>query len=241
LISLHATCRFLGHVPALPEVAKQRRHGRVIFPAEKGGQSGCGKGGMTEKQHMAAILKLPCSKRSACMSPNSHLTISPQKDANYSWLPGVEQDSLARESSNSQTGAPLIVAIDDSPTVRRIIEALCQRQQLRVRTFSSGVSAISAWEQGDLPVPDLILLDIEMPGPNGYTLTRWCGSQPALQNVPIILLSGHQDRWHMLRGRFAGADDYLSKPFQSNQLVQMLIDKLARVRPDWHVSERSTH
>lgn len=134
---------------------------------------------------------------------------------------------------------PLVVIIDDSLTMRRILETLCQRLHLRVRSFPAGEPAIAAWEQGDLPAPDLILMDIELPGPNGYALTRWCASQPALQHTPIILLSGHQDGWHKLRGKWAGAVEYLPKPFQTAHLVKVLLDILARVRPDWQPQERS--
>jgi CheY-like chemotaxis protein len=175
------------------------------------------------------------------MSPGTYGITLSLKDANSHSLPVVKHNQGRSQvgESAAQENCPLIVIIDDSLTVRRIVETLCQRHHLRVRSFSAGAPAIRAWEQGDLPAPDVILMDIELPGDSGYALTRWCASQPVLQHTPVILLSGHQDKWHMLRGRWAGAYDYLPKPFQSGHLVKKLLDVLTRVRPDWQVPERS--
>ena len=114
---------------------------------------------------------------------------------------------------------PLVLAVDDSLTIRRIIPAILEPACFRAMTACGGEEAL---EKVMSVVPDLILLDVEMPGMNGYQVAREFRKLQPLRRTPIVILSGTMmDR---LRGRLAGANDYVPKPFEPERLLEV-IDK----------------
>lgn len=109
---------------------------------------------------------------------------------------------------------PVILVIDDSLVVRRILENSLTRAGLRVISFPDGFAAMRALSQGTAPLPDLLLLDVELPKLDGYELARRFRATRSFARLPIILLSGHASLMDKLRGRLAGATTYLTKPFR---------------------------
>ncbi|HEU5369410.1 MAG TPA: response regulator [Ktedonobacterales bacterium] len=112
---------------------------------------------------------------------------------------------------------PVVLVVDDSPTVRKMVQLTLQRENMRVIAASDGLGALAAVADED---PDLILLNILLPRMDGYRICRIIRDKMEFRHVPIILV-GEEDRFYDKdRGRFAGSSDYLTKPFDSVELVQ---------------------
>ncbi|MDE1166162.1 MAG: EAL domain-containing protein [Pseudomonas sp.] len=112
------------------------------------------------------------------------------------------------------TPATLLI-VDDEPTVRKLLEVLLQNQGYRTLVAGSGEQALALVEQQP---PDLILLDIMMPGMDGYEVARQLKANGETSNIPIIMLSALGDHGARLSGLEAGAEDFLSKPVESGEL-----------------------
>ena len=121
---------------------------------------------------------------------------------------------------------PVVLVVDDSPTVRKIVQLTLQRENMRVITASDGLSALAAVADED---PDLILLDIMLPRMDGYNICRIIRDKMEFRHIPIIMLSGKDGLFDKVRGRLAGSSEYLTKPFDSVELVQSVKKHLANV------------
>ena len=119
---------------------------------------------------------------------------------------------------------PVVLVVDDSPSVRKIVQLTLQREQMRVITASDGLSALAAVADED---PDLILLDIMLPRMDGYNICRIIRDKMEFKHIPIIMLSGKDGLFDKVRGRLAGSSEYLTKPFDSVELVQSVKKHLA--------------
>jgi len=117
------------------------------------------------------------------------------------------------------TGPARILVVDDTLTNRRLLEAVLEPQGYAVAGAGSGEDALAIIAARP---PDLVLLDIVMPGMSGYDVCRAIRSDPATQALPVIVLtsSGDEDK---VRAIDAGADDFIARPFDQPEL-------LARVR-----------
>ena len=97
-----------------------------------------------------------------------------------------------------------VMVIDDSLTVRKIMESSLRREGFQAVSFPDGLQAMSALSRGEIPVPDLILLDVGLPKMNGYEIARTFRQKNRLGNTVIIMLSGRDGVFDKLRGRMAG-------------------------------------
>lgn len=116
-----------------------------------------------------------------------------------------------------------ILLADDSSTIRRIVELSFSGGEVRVASASSGVEALA---QLDRLQPELVLADIVMPAPDGYELCRRIKASE--HPVPVVLLAGTFEHFDEERARACGADGYLLKPFEAEQLrdkVQALLQR----------------
>ncbi len=111
---------------------------------------------------------------------------------------------------------PLVMVVDDSPTVRKLVSLTLERRGYRVVSAFDGVAAIK--ELG-LCRPDLILLDINMPRLDGYRLCKLIKKHEATQSIPVVMLSGKDGMFDKLRGRLVGCTDYITKPFEADALT----------------------
>ncbi len=128
-------------------------------------------------------------------------------------------DSVLRELCESLAERPLILAVDDSPTVRRLVSITLERQGHRVRTAVHGLDGLAKFRE---ETPDLVLLDLTMPEMDGYELCKALRRSPGGKHLPILMLSGNDGVFDKVRGKMAGTTDYLSKPFQREALLEAL-------------------
>jgi len=115
-----------------------------------------------------------------------------------------------------------VMVIDDSLTVRKIMETSLRREGFQTISFPDGLQAMSALSRGDVPVPDLILLDIGLPKMDGYEIARAFKQKNRLGNTVIIMLSGRDGVFDKLRGRLAGAKEYITKPFKTADVIAVV-------------------
>lgn len=119
-------------------------------------------------------------------------------------------------ADSSADGRPLVMVVDDSPTVRKLVSLTLERRGYRVISAFDGVAAIK--ELGSCR-PDLILLDINMPRLDGYRLCKLIKKHEATQAIPVVMLSGKDGMFDKLRGRLVGCSDYITKPFEADALT----------------------
>ncbi|MAT43826.1 MAG: response regulator receiver protein [Anaerolineaceae bacterium] len=111
--------------------------------------------------------------------------------------------------------AERILAVDDNPVNLKVVRATLIRAGYDVFTASNGLEALAILEE---MVPDIILLDITMPDMDGYEVCRRLRAKPETAHVPVMMLTAHDSLDEKVKGFEAGADDYLTKPFQPAEL-----------------------
>ncbi|MEL7186338.1 MAG: hybrid sensor histidine kinase/response regulator, partial [Pseudomonadota bacterium] len=114
---------------------------------------------------------------------------------------------------------PVALVVDDSITVRRVTERFLQRNGLRCITAKDGLDAISVMQD---TVPDVILLDIEMPRMDGYEFASHVRNDSRVKDVPIIMITSRVGDKHRARAIELGVNDYLGKPYQDTQLLEAI-------------------
>jgi DNA-binding response OmpR family regulator len=102
-----------------------------------------------------------------------------------------------------------ILIIEDDDLVARTIERCLRRQAFRVNVANSGVAGLRAAHR---KVPDLVILDVMMPGMDGFTVCKEMREDPILKEVPILFLTAKSKPEDAITGLSLGADDYLRKP-----------------------------
>ena len=112
-----------------------------------------------------------------------------------------------------------ILIIDDEPQIVRALELLMQREGFEVRSASDGVEALSAIEDA---APDLILLDLMMPRMDGFELCQKIRLNPAWKNMIIVILTAKGRDIEREKGMALGADHYVTKPFSTREVVQLI-------------------
>jgi DNA-binding response OmpR family regulator len=112
------------------------------------------------------------------------------------------------------------VGIDDSLTVRTILELTHRRQGWPLRSFADGVEALRWFQEHPTAIPNVIYLDIGLPRMDGYEVARQIRSRRHLAAVPIVMLTGRDGVLDRLKGRLAGATGYLTKPFRAEDILR---------------------
>jgi len=144
--------------------------------------------------------------------------------------PGAERmaplvpKGAAGAAAASPAGAPLVMVVDDSLTVRKITSRTLTRAGFDVVTAKDGIDALELL--GDRE-PDVILLDIEMPRMDGFEFTKTLKGDPKHAHVPIIMITSRTAEKHRNRAKELGVDLYLGKPYQEEELLRHLREMLA--------------
>jgi twitching motility two-component system response regulator PilG len=119
----------------------------------------------------------------------------------------------------SGAGPTRILVIDDSNTIRRSAEIFLKQGGHEVALAEDGFDALA--KLGDFH-PDLVFCDILMPRLDGYQTCAIIKRNPQFSGVPVIMLSSKDGLFDKARGRMVGSEDYLTKPFTKDQLLQVV-------------------
>jgi len=124
-----------------------------------------------------------------------------------------------------------ILVVDDDSSIRKLISSNLRQRGYAAIVASDGLDAIDQFKQEE---PDLIILDLVMPGLEGVDVCRWVRSQ---SNIPILVLSAHDDETQIVQALDAGADDYITKPFGMEELLARVRSSLRRAYDDSNAIE----
>lgn len=120
---------------------------------------------------------------------------------------------------NSLSLSPSILIVDDNPHNLQILGNILQENNFEIEFAISGEAAIK-WLQ--IKLFDLILLDINMPGMDGFEVCMKIRKNESLKNIPVIFLSAESDRESILKGFELGAQDYITKPFDAREMLSRI-------------------
>ncbi|WP_369980022.1 Hpt domain-containing protein [Xanthomonas bundabergensis] len=136
---------------------------------------------------------------------------------------------VVEAAPTEQRRVPLVMVVDDSLTMRKVTGRVLERHNFDVIAARDGIEALERLEER---VPDLMLLDIEMPRMDGYELATAMRADPRYKSVPIVMITSRSGEKHRQRAFEIGVQRYLGKPYQELDLMRNVYDLLgiARVR-----------
>lgn len=118
-----------------------------------------------------------------------------------------------------------ILVLDDEPDVTELLEYKLEQENYKVAVLNDPLEFVSKVREFE---PDLMILDIMMPELNGLQLCRIARSDPAMKEIPIIFLTAKDEAEDRVKGLETGADDYVSKPFNTKELLLRVSNILGR-------------
>ena len=121
-----------------------------------------------------------------------------------------------------------VLVVDDEPNIVLSIKFLMKQKGYEVRTASNGEEALQALHER---VPDLILLDVMMPKPDGYEVCQKIRATREWRDIPVIMLTAKGREVEREKGIAMGADDYITKPFATQELVAK-VQAILEVKPE---------
>ncbi|MBK8322140.1 MAG: Hpt domain-containing protein [Betaproteobacteria bacterium] len=130
--------------------------------------------------------------------------------------PPPEPEPLVVES---RSGAPLVMVVDDSLTVRKITSRMLTRENYEVITAKDGVDALQQLQDVK---PDCILLDVEMPRMDGFEFARNVRADEATRSIPIIMITSRTADKHRNHAIEMGVNEYIGKPYQEDLLLSLI-------------------
>lgn len=137
----------------------------------------------------------------------------------------------------------IILLVDDNPTNLKLLVELLESHDLTVAVAQNGVEALQRLKRKNLSKPDLILLDVKMPGMDGYETCRRIKADPELVDIPVIFLSAASETADMVQGFSVGAVDYITKPVNLPEVIARINTHLElsglRKELDSRISERT--
>ena len=139
----------------------------------------------------------------------------------------LEEPAKPRRSGPHGQPACKVLLVDDEDSLRKVMKDLLERDGYVVTEARDGVQAL---DQVDRVGPDIIVLDLNLPGLDGYGVLSHLRSRPATANIPVIVLTAKGDEDNEVRVFELGADDFLTKPFRARALSARLEAVLGRRR-----------
>ena len=121
-----------------------------------------------------------------------------------------------------------VMVVDDSNTIRRSAEIFLGQAGFRVILAEDGFDALAKVADHD---PDLVFCDILMPRLDGYQTCALIKKSPRFSEIPVIMLSSKDGLFDKARGRMVGSDQYLTKPFTKDSLLQAVAKHARRAQP----------
>ncbi|MEJ2381664.1 MAG: Hpt domain-containing protein [Gammaproteobacteria bacterium] len=122
-----------------------------------------------------------------------------------------------------------VMVVDDSITVRKVTTRLLERNNMRVLTAKDGVDAVALLQEH---IPDVVLLDIEMPRMDGFELATHMRNDSRLRHIPITMITSRSGDKHRRRAEEIGVNRYLSKPYQESDLLDTIAELVTESHRD---------
>ena len=135
----------------------------------------------------------------------------------------VPQSHIVKPSRTQIVQRDLVMVVDDSVTVRKVTSRFLERHGFDVLVAKDGVDAIEKLQDA---VPDLMLLDIEMPRMDGFEVATQVRNSPRLKDLPIIMITSRTGEKHRQRALEIGVTDYMGKPYQESELLSRIYEIL---------------
>src|SRR5213082_1246853 len=169
--------------------------------------------------------------RQPCLAPHAGAELAaetaPEPDALGEHFELLEEPEPPRVSGPHGALACKVLLVDDEDSLRKVVKDLLERDGYIVSEARDGVQAL---DQVDRVGPDIIVLDLNMPGLDGYGVLSHLRSRPATADIPVIVLTAKSDEDNEVRVFELGADDFLTKPFRARALSARLEAVLGRRR-----------
>ncbi len=122
-----------------------------------------------------------------------------------------------------------VLVVEDDPGVRGMLELMLATEGLETETVTDGIEAMARL---DGPPPDLVLLDVMMPGTDGFTVLEAIRRLKGWKEVPVVVVSAAGSDEDLWTGWRSGADYYLVKPFDADELREVILDLLSEPQTD---------
>lgn len=131
-----------------------------------------------------------------------------------------------------------VLIVDDDPAVRGVVETLLTLERSwTVETAASGEDARAWLDDENRPIPDLVVLDVMMPGLDGFQVLSWLREHELLYDLPVVMLTARTTFEDETQGWERGCDAYVRKPFDAEELLAVL-DMVLEASPDLRVARR---
>jgi len=156
-----------------------------------------------------------------------HVESEPQNGTTFTLLLPVGNvepstvESEARPADEAPVVSPLVLIVDDSPSIRRQTQKIITAAGLRTITANSGAEALELLLNGTVE-PDLILSDVEMPHVNGWEMLEYIKTDDNFGHIPVVLVTSLDSEEHQMRAAELGASGYVIKPFSEKDLTYAL-------------------
>jgi type II secretory ATPase GspE/PulE/Tfp pilus assembly ATPase PilB-like protein/ActR/RegA family two-component response regulator len=139
----------------------------------------------------------------------------------------VDEPGMPETGTAARTRGTKVLLVEDEEQLRRVMKDLLEREGYLVSEARDGVQAL---DQVDRHAPDIIVLDLNLPGLDGYSVLRQLRSRPATRGIPVMVLTAKGDEDNEVRVFELGADDFITKPFRARALSARLEAVLGRHR-----------
>lgn len=122
-----------------------------------------------------------------------------------------------------------VLVVEDDPMISMMISKILELNDYSVRTAIDGEEALRAVEA---QAPDLVILDVNMPKINGYEVCRKIRMDARFEKVLVLMITANADKQEQVKGFQAGADDFIVKPFNYDELLTRVLSTLKRAKKD---------
>jgi CheY-like chemotaxis protein len=168
------------------------------------------------------------SSRTAAPAAPAASAPPPPSATTFGFPTGLELiDEDLPETPGGPSRDTCVLLVEDEDQLRRVMKDLLEREGYAVAEARDGVQAL---DQVDRVAPDIIVLDLNLPGIDGYTVLQQLRSRPATRTIPIVVLTAKGDEDNEVRVFQLGADDFITKPFRARALSARLEAVLGRHR-----------